>query len=101
MKVEILYFDGCPNWEEAGALVRQAAAAAALPDPEITYRRVGTDAEAAALPFAGSPTILIDGADAFGAEPVTHLACRVYPTPAGPAGLPTARQLADALRARS
>ncbi|GAB2658875.1 alkylmercury lyase [Prescottella soli] len=96
MKVEILYFDGCPNWREAGARVRHAAVAAALPEPEITYRRVETDAEAAALPFAGSPTILIDGADAFGGEPVPRLACRVYPTPGGPAGLPTVGQLTDA-----
>ncbi|MGQ9349073.1 MULTISPECIES: alkylmercury lyase [Mycolicibacterium] len=99
MRVEIVYFDGCPNWQEAGA--RVGAAAAGLADVEITYRRVTTDEEAAALPFAGSPTILIDGTDAFDdAVPVTELACRVYQTDTGLMGLPTVTQLNEALRRR-
>ncbi|WP_072690076.1 alkylmercury lyase [Rhodococcus marinonascens] len=102
MKVEILYFDGCPNWQQAGDRVRAASVAAGLPDVEIGYRRIGTDAEAAASPFAGSPTILLDGTDAFDdAMPVSDFACRVYPTEAGLAGLPTIEQLAEALRGRS
>ncbi|MGB2920913.1 MAG: alkylmercury lyase [Mycobacterium sp.] len=99
MRVEILYFDGCPNWREVGA--RVDAAAAGLVDVEITYRRVTTDDEAAALPFAGSPTILVDGTDAFDdALPVTELACRIYQTDAGLMGLPTVTQLTEALRRR-
>lgn len=102
MKLEILYFDGCPNWQEAGARVRAAATAAGKPDVEIGYWRIASDAEAAAAPFAGSPTILVDGADVFDdVVPVTELACRVYPTEAGLAGLPTIEQLANALRSRS
>ncbi len=82
MRVEIVYFEGCPNWREVG--VRVGAAAAGLVDVEITYRRVTTDDEAASLPFAGSPTMLLDGTDAFDdAVPVTELACRVYQTDAG------------------
>lgn len=100
MRVEILYFDGCPNWQEVGA--RVDAAAAGLVDVEITYRRVTTDKEAAALPFAGSPTILLDGTDAFDdALPVTELACRLYQTDAGLMGLPTVTQLAGALLRRA
>ncbi|AOW94446.1 alkylmercury lyase [Rhodococcus sp. WMMA185] len=101
MKVEILYFDGCPNWRETADRVRAAATAIGHPDIEIVYQRISSDAEAAASPFAGSPTILVDGVDAFDdAEPVTELACRIYPTEAGLAGLPSTEQLADALRAR-
>lgn len=101
MKVEILYFDGCPNWQEAADRVRAAAIVIERPDIEVGYRRITSDAEAAASPFAGSPTILVDGVDAFDdAVQVTELACRVYPTDAGLAGLPTIDQLADALRAR-
>uniref|UniRef100_A1UQ22 Putative alkylmercury lyase n=1 Tax=Mycobacterium sp. (strain KMS) TaxID=189918 RepID=A1UQ22_MYCSK len=99
MRVEIVYFDGCPNWQEAGA--RAGEAAAGLAAVEIVYRRVSTDEEAAALPFAGSPTILIDGTDAFDdAVPVRNLACRVYLTDAGLRGLPTVTQLTEALRGR-
>jgi hypothetical protein len=102
MKVEILYFDGCPNWQGAGDLVRAASVAAGIPDVEIGYRRVETDAEAAALPFAGSPTFLVDGVDAFDdAVPVTELACRVYRTESGLAGLPSVEQLANSLRRRA
>jgi RNA polymerase sigma-70 factor (ECF subfamily) len=44
--------------------------------------------------FAGSPTILIDGIDAFpDATPITELACRVYRTPSGFAGTPTIEEL--------
>lgn len=99
MRVEIVYFDGCPNWQEAGA--RLGVAAAGLVDVEIAYRRVTTDEEAAALSFAGSPTFLVDGTDAFdNAVPVGTLACRVYQTDAGLRGLPTVTQLAEALRSR-
>ena len=99
MNVGIVYFDGCPNWQEVGA--RVSAAAAGLVDVKITYRRVTTDDEAAALPFAGSPTILIDGIDAFDdAVPGRELVCRLYQTDAGLAGLPTLTQLSEALRRR-
>ncbi|MFE3292776.1 alkylmercury lyase [Rhodococcus sp. NPDC059234] len=102
MKVEILYFAGCPNWQDAGERVRAASETAEVQDIEIEYRRVETDDEAAALPFAGSPTILVDGADAFDdAVPVTELACRLYQTESGLAGLPSIEQLADSLRRKS
>lgn len=102
MKVEILYFDSCPNWQEAADRVRAAAIAAGQSAVEIGYRKIATDEEAAALPFAGSPTILIDGTDAFAdAVPMIQLACRVYRTEAGLTGLPSVQQLTEALRARS
>jgi len=102
VKVEILYFDGCPNWHEAADRVQEAAKAAGMSGTEIGYRRIESDAEAASSPFAGSPTILIDGVDAFDdAVQVCELACRVYRTEGGMAGLPTVEQLTEVLRARS
>lgn len=99
MNVEIVYFEGCPHWREVGA--RVSAAAAGLVDVKITYRRVTSDDEAAALPFAGSPTILVDGADAFDdAVPRRELVCRLYQTDAGLMGVPTLAQLSEALRRR-
>ncbi|OZG29799.1 hypothetical protein DFJ75_4946 [Williamsia muralis] len=101
MRVEILYVEGCPNWVAAVERVRAAAAKIGRTDLEIGVRRIGSDAEAAASPFAGSPTILIDGADAFDdALHVDQLACRLYRTEAGASGLPSVDQLADVLHAR-
>ena len=48
--------------------------------------------------FAGSPTITADGADIFpDGAPSRDLACRMYPTPAGHAGVPTVDQVKEAL----
>ncbi|MBY4107271.1 hypothetical protein HQO87_26315 [Rhodococcus fascians] len=63
MKVEILYFDGCPNWQEAADRVRAAASLIGQSDIEIGHRLISSDAEAAASAFAGSPTILIGDID--------------------------------------
>lgn len=101
MKAEILYFDGCPNWIEAANRLRAAATLVGRTNIVVAFWRIDSDAEAATTPFAGSPTILIDGTDAFhSAVLVDQLTCRVYHTEAGLSGLPTVDQLADALRAR-
>lgn len=97
MKVELLYFDDCPNWEIAAERLDAVAAGRGL---TVERRRVTTPEEAVAARFRGSPTILIDGVDPFAAgdEPF-GLACRVYQTPDGPAGSPTTEQLEAALDA--
>ncbi len=93
--VELLYFDDCPNWQEADTLLRRLASEV---DLELQCRIVDTSEEAEALGFRGSPSILVDGKDLFarGDEPV-GLSCRIYQTPEGPAGSPTLEQLRDAL----
>lgn len=91
MKVELLYFDDCPNWKTADEHLR---ALAGRQDLRVEHRLVTTPEEAEAVGFRGSPTVLIDGRDPFatGDEPF-GLACRVYQTPDGPAGSPTLEQL--------
>jgi hypothetical protein len=49
------------------------------------------------LSFHGSPTIIVDGHDPFPTAGQPGLACRIYQTPAGPAGAPTVEQLRSAL----
>ncbi|GAA1788347.1 thioredoxin family protein [Agromyces lapidis] len=101
MNIELLYIDDCPSWQEAGNRVNDALAAAGLDDTEITYRVLRTADHAAAVNFAGSPTILLDGKDLFPSNPRTSdLACRVYATPSGLAGMPTTEQLVEALVSR-
>ncbi len=101
MKVEILHIDDCPNWEEAGLRTAAALMATGHEHVTVTFRRLQGAEDASRVSFAGSPTIIVDGADLFptGAR-ITELACRVYSTPDGSAGLPTADQLIDALNHR-
>lgn len=101
MKVEILHIDDCPNWEEAGRRTGAALKATGHEHVTVKFRRLQTSDDASRVPFAGSPTILVDGADLFPTgSRITDLACRVYPTPDGLAGLPTDEQLVDALNHR-
>ncbi len=98
MQVEILHIDECPNWREAGSRVRAALDEAGHGDTQIRYRLLTRSSDAVGTVFAGSPTILLDGADLFPAEGMTNdLACRLYTTPVGLAGLPTQEQIRGAI----
>lgn len=68
MKVELLYFDGCPNWVEMDARVRAALESVSCGDGEVERVLVSTPAQAEEMGFPGSPTVLVDGRDPF-AEP--------------------------------
>jgi len=94
MKVELLYFDGCPSWEATDLALREALQRLGRTDVTIDRVRVETPQEAEARGFVGSPTVLIDGRDPFpvGEEKV-GLACRLFRTPTGLAGSPTVEQL--------
>ena len=98
MKVELLYFDGCPNWTDAEARLQEALLALGRVDVEVQCRRVETPEDAERLNFPGSPTILVDGRDPFAdtAAP-PGLTCRLYPTPDEPSGAPTVEQPREAL----
>jgi hypothetical protein len=94
MRVEILHIEDCANWEQAGKQARAVLDALGKEDTEVEYRLLRTRDEAAAVWFAGSPTILIDGTDAFPSGGRTsELACRLYYTDAGIGRLPTVEQL--------
>ena len=99
MKVELLYFDGCPSWQETERRLHEALAGTDVP---VTRVAVTTPEDAERLRFRGSPTVLVDGVDPF-AEPddPVGLSCRVFRTPDGLRGAPTVEQLAHALRAAS
>lgn len=91
MDLTLMYFDGCPNWQTMADRLDTLAGELGL---EVTRRTVTSAAEAEAVGFLGSPTLLVDGHDPFaeGGEP-TGLSCRVYQTPDGAAGSPTVEQL--------
>lgn len=103
MDIELLVVPDCPNTRTAADRLHQELDGLGLHDVTFRTRTITSQAEAEAAHFTGSPTILIDGRDPF-AEPgrAPGLTCRVYRTPDGLAGVPTAEQLrqalADALR---
>ncbi|MBA2567615.1 MAG: thioredoxin family protein [Thermoleophilaceae bacterium] len=102
MKMEILYFDGCPTYEAADETLRDVLAEQGA-EVEVELVAVNTDEEAQRLRFPGSPTIRADGEDLF---PVPDRAawawggCRTYLTPEGLRGAPTPEMLGEALEAK-
>jgi hypothetical protein len=68
-------------------------------EAEVQLIAVNTDEEARRLRFPGSPTIRVDGRDLFPAPEREdwRLGCRVYATPEGLRGSPTAEMLREAL----
>jgi hypothetical protein len=98
MKVQILYFDGCPHWTVMEERLRGALD---LSGSAATIERCLVDTPEAAerYRFAGSPSILLDGRDPFPTTPgAIGLMCRVYSTPDGPAGAPTLEQLVKVVK---
>ena len=98
MKIEILYFDGCPSYRAVEQTLRGVLAERGI-GAEVDLVAVDTDEEASRRRFPGSPTVRVDGEDPF---PVPDragyaLGCRMYATPEGLRGSPTAEMLKEAL----
>ncbi len=96
MKIEVLYFDGCPNVEPTmerlkGVLVESGT------NNSIFLTRVSVQASAQALRFLGSPTIRINEVDI---EPSAAsrtdygLMCRAY---SGSGGVPSEAMIRSAI----
>ncbi len=77
--VELLWWEGCPSWREALAMLEEEMSAAGLDPGALRVTEIRTDAEASEEGFAGSPTIRVDGRDI---QPPrgqpAGLTCRVY-----------------------
>jgi hypothetical protein len=101
VRVELLWFEGCPNHEPARHLIAEVLAASAI-RACVEFIEV-LDAEAATrLRFPGSPTIRVDGKDIepdFVDAGPWGLACRTYRTPHGLRGVPERAWLERALTA--
>jgi hypothetical protein len=99
-RVELVVFEGCPNARAARELIDQVNASLAL-EPQVDVVVVPDAETAERARFLGSPTIRVDGRDIEpGAEDRTDyaLACRVYETASGVAGLPEEAWLRQALK---
>ncbi len=101
MEITFQYFEDCPSHEEGLARLKEVLAEEGIGD-EIEVVRVDTEAQAQALHFVGSPTILLEGEDivphAEGAY--YNLTCRVYWLENGrPSPLPSKAMIRHAIQA--
>lgn len=100
MKVELLYFEGCPGFRPTLSLLQQV-----LDEEGISARvqTISVDSEDSARKyrFLGSPSIRVDGEDI---EPEARTAtdfgmkCRIYDNEGVPGGVPVESMIREALR---
>ena len=101
MKIELLYFDGCPNHEAFLPHLRELLSRERITD-EVRLRRVESPEDAERERFLGSPTLRIDGRDVEPGAPERRdfgLKCRLYRTDTGLGGIPHDDWIERALRA--
>ncbi|UJA19811.1 thioredoxin family protein [Thermoleophilia bacterium SCSIO 60948] len=100
MRVELLYFDGCPSYKALLPELRAALKREGFED-EVELRRVETLEAAEAEGFLGSPSVRINGEDidpGAGDRSDFGLKCRLYRSAQGTSGIPPQAWLVDALR---
>lgn len=96
MKIQVLYFDDCPNYEPAVELVERTVDEMGL-DADIELVYIDSPESANANRFLGSPTIHVEGVDI---DPAARdrkdfgLSCRRY----GSSGVPPREMIVDALK---
>ncbi len=101
MRVEFLWFDGCPNHLTARDALTEMIKELAI-DVTIEEIQVESDEAAHAHRFQGSPSIRVNGEDV---DPISveempyGMACRIYSTPEGPKGSPAKATIRAALGA--
>ena len=104
MRIQLLWFEDCPNHEQARATLRELLQQR-QPDVDVEEIEVSDPDLADGLQFPGSPTIRINGKDVEpgfedpgASTPPRHLPrCRVYLTENGLTGTPETTWIEQAL----
>ena len=97
LRIQVFYFDDCPNYEPAVALVRRTAEEIGV-DADIELVYIDSPESAHANRFLGSPTIHVEGIDI---DPAARdrkdfgVSCRRYSS----SGVPSREMIVDALKA--
>jgi mercuric ion transport protein len=95
--VELVYDKDCPHVGAARANLLRAFEAAGVPAKWTEWEQSSPNTPARLRGF-GSPTVLVEGNDVAGAQPVEGLACcRLYETEDGRGGVPPVGLIAGAL----
>jgi hypothetical protein len=100
MRVELLWWEGCPSLSETLAVLERVLGEEGV-DADVEMVEVETDEQARAERFPGSPTIRLDGHDAMPPGDVEphSLTCRVYRLRDGrPSPTPDPEDLREAIR---
>ena len=95
IKLELLYFDGCPSWKKALENLQTALDIVGIKS-DVNLIHIETQEEAVKHKFTGSPTIRLNGKDIFPTGLTDYaLGCRVYPSSEGYIGWPTKDMLLE------
>ena len=100
MKVELLYFSGCPNAESYAPHLRELLRPT---HHQLVEREIADEAGAIREHFLGSPSVRVDGRDVEpGAADRSDFgwSCRLYFTDDGPCGAPSDHWVWQALGER-
>jgi len=98
MRIEVLYFDGCPSHERSLPSLRDLAAEHGA---DLDQRYVESVEQAEQACFLGSPSVRVNGVDVepdAGARTDFGLKCRLYRSREGQSGLPPTEWIERALR---
>jgi len=99
MKIELLYFDGCPSWKQGLENLKSALELEHI-QAEIQLIPVESPEDATKEKFLGSPSFRFEGIYLWPEERSSYyLGCRVYATPDGMRGAPTVEMLREKLQA--
>jgi hypothetical protein len=100
MRVELLYFSGCPSYERLLPRLRELVAQAGGNPAAIETRRVESQETAAHARFLGSPTVRVNGRDvdpSVAERDDFGLKCRLYRSDDGQSSEPPERWIQAAL----
>lgn len=98
MRIEFLYFEGCPSWGNAYFNLIQVLKEEGI-KAEIEMIKVMDGEHAEKVKFLGSPSIRIDGEDIEGkVEEGYAMRCRIYQTPDGLHGWPSKDMIRRAVK---
>jgi hypothetical protein len=100
MRVQLLWWQGCPSFPDTLADLQAALAELGLDPAAVEPVEIPTDEDALRESFPGSPTIRVDGRDLFepGEADQIGLSCRVYRLRDGrPSPTPDPHELREAL----
>lgn len=103
MRIELLYFDGCPSYQMLLPKVRELLAREGV-EGEIEVRPVESLEVAEEARFLGSPTVRVDGKDidpGAGDRSDYGLKCRLYRSGEETSGLPPEEWIVEAIRSRA
>ena len=100
LKIDLLYFEDCPHWEDGLENLKSALKDEGLHDVDIQLVLINNEEDATKEKYLGSPSFHINGQELWAEELTSYqLGCRVYHTEDGLNGYPTVEMLREQIRA--